>query len=73
LPLTRLGSVARGGHRVESHGAELPLAALDAAAFVIASSSQPADSPEADSAHLLVQAATPALVTLARRCRSGGK
>jgi hypothetical protein len=73
FPLTRLGSVARGSGRIESHGGELSLAALDAMAFVIASSARATASPHAEAARVLVQAATPALTTLARRCRSGGK
>jgi hypothetical protein len=71
FPLVRLGSTAQGGNRVENHGAELPLAALDAATFVIeasATSGQATDTPEAANARLTVQAAAPALGALARRC-----
>ena len=76
FPLMRLGGAAQGGNRprVENHGAELPLAALDAAAFVIetnASSVQGPDSPAGPPVHLAVQAAAPALGALARHCSSG--
>jgi hypothetical protein len=74
--LVRLGDTAQGGDRVENHGAELPLAALDAATFVIeasASSAQATESPEAASARVAVQAAAPALNALARRCGSGAR
>lgn len=76
FPLARLGSAAQGENRprFEGHGAELPLAALDAAAFVIEAnetSGQSADSPAAASVRLAVQGAAPALAALARRCMSG--
>ena len=76
FPLVRLGGAAQGGNRVESHGAELPLAALDAATFVIeasASSAQATEGPDAVSARVAVQAAAPALTALARRCGSGAR
>ena len=76
--LARLGSAAQGanGPRFEAHGAEMPLAALEAAAFVIetnATSGQSPDSPAASSARLAVQGAAPALGALALRCGSGGR
>ena len=74
FPLVRLGSTAQAGNPVETHGAELPLAVLDAATFVIeasASSGQATDNPEAAPARLAVQAAAPALAALARRCAGG--
>jgi hypothetical protein len=80
FPLMRLGSAAQGQDgdrgRVENHGAELPLAALDAASFVIetaATSGLAANSPAPPSTRLAVQGAAPALGALARRCGSGGR
>jgi hypothetical protein len=77
FPLTRLGSAAEGGNRsrVGNHGTELPLAALDEAAFVIETNapsghgpdSRP-DSPAGPSVYLAVEVASPALGALARRC-----
>jgi hypothetical protein len=76
FPLKRLGSAAQDGNRprFEGHGAELPLATLDAAAFVIESntpSGESSDSPAAASARVAVEGAAPALAALARRCASG--
>jgi hypothetical protein len=76
FPLMRLASAAQHADdpRIASHGAELPLAALDAAAFVIeanATSGQSPDGPAAASVRVEVQAAAPALAALARRCASG--
>ena len=76
FPLALLGSAAQGADRprVESHGAELPLAALDAAAFVIetnAASGRSFDGAAAPSVRLAVQGAAPALAALARRCGAG--
>jgi hypothetical protein len=78
FPLTRLAGAAQGDSRprVERHAADLPLAALDAAAFVIepnATSGQGADSPAASVGSLRVQAAAPVLAALARRCGAGGR
>ncbi len=79
FPLTRVGSAAQGEagdrRRVESLGAELPVAALEAATLVIettSTSGQAADTPAAASSRLAVQGAAPALAALARRCGSGG-
>jgi hypothetical protein len=72
FPLTRISSEARGARRLENHGAELPLAALEAATFVIEASASSAQ-PEAASSRLIVQGAAPALGALARRCGPGGK
>src|SRR5689334_831665 len=76
LPLARLEDTARGadGPRLETLGAELPVAALDAAAFVIepnATSGQDTDGATPPSGRLTVQGAAPALAALARRCASG--
>jgi hypothetical protein len=74
FPLTHLGNIAQSGNRprVENHGAELPLAALDEAAFVI-ETAQPSEGT-ADKAVRgpvrLAVAAGPALGALARRCNS---
>jgi len=78
FPLTRLGSVAQGENhpRAESLGTEMPLATLEAAAFVIeasATSGQRPDSPVERSVRLSVQAAAPALGALARHCVSGAR
>jgi hypothetical protein len=75
LPLMRLAGAAQRADdpRVEVRGAELPLAALDAAAFMIeanATSGQSPDDPAA-SVRVAVQAAAPPLAALARRCASG--
>ncbi len=75
FPLMRLGGLAQApnGRPRESHGAELPLAALAASAFVIetaATSGQGPDAPAVASAGVAVQGAAPALVALARRCTS---
>jgi hypothetical protein len=76
VPLARLDSAALGADRprLASDGAELPLAALDAAAFVIethAISGQSPDGAAPPSVRLAVQGAAPALAALARRCTSG--
>jgi hypothetical protein len=76
VALARLEDSARGADhpRLETLGAELPLAALDAAAFVIepnATSGQDADGATSPSGRLSVQGAAPALAALARRCASG--
>jgi hypothetical protein len=78
LPLTRHGSGAQGADRprLENLGAELPLAALDAAAFVIETNATSGQSPGGSTTtpgHLAVPAAAPALTALARRCVSGMK
>jgi hypothetical protein len=78
--LVRLGVATqdqRGDRpRMESHGAELPIAALDAEALVIAAvatSGEAPGNPAAPSAALAVQGAAPAVAALARRCGSGGR
>jgi hypothetical protein len=76
VPLARLDSAARGTDRprLATLGAELPLAALGAAAFVIetnAPSGKSSDGAGAPSGRLVVQGAAPALAALARRCASG--
>jgi hypothetical protein len=73
--LVRLGDTppAQNLPRMASHDAELPIAALDAEAFLIeadATSGQAPNSPAAPSAGLAVQGAAPALAALARRCGS---
>lgn len=71
FPLMRLGSAAQEGDqpRIEKLGAELPLAALGAAAFVIETNASSAESEgDRPAFHLAVQAATPALAALARHC-----
>jgi hypothetical protein len=80
FPLVRLGSAAQGEGgdkgRVENHGAELPLAALDAASLVIetmATTASAADTLTAPSVRLAVQGAAPAVAALARRCGSGAR
>jgi hypothetical protein len=78
FPLRRIGSAAQDGNRtrVESHGADLPLATLDAAAFVIETSGSSDQSPDTSAAlpiHVAVQGAAPALGALARRCGSGAR
>jgi hypothetical protein len=58
---------------MEGHGAELPIAALDADAFLIeavATSGQAPNSPAPPSARLAVQGAAPTVAALARRCGS---
>src|SRR5262249_26215354 len=75
FPLMRLASAAQGGDRprVENYGAELPLAVLDAAAFVVepdVSSGAGADSAPKPAPLLTAQAAGPALAALARLCRA---
>lgn len=74
--LMRLGSAAPDADhpRRESHGAELPLAVLDATAFVIEANATSGQSPGGSTAtpgRLAVQGAAPALAVLARRCVSG--
>jgi hypothetical protein len=78
FPLIRLAGAAQGDSRprIEKHAADLPLAALDAAAFVIeanATSGQGADDPAASVGSLRVQAAAPVLAALARRCGTGAR
>jgi len=73
FPLVRLADTppTENRPRIANHGAELPIAALDAEAFVIeavTTSGQAAGSPAAASAGLAVQGAAPALAALARRC-----
>jgi hypothetical protein len=75
FPLMRLASAVQGGDRprVENYGAELPLAVLDTAAFVVdtdASSGPGSDSPSKPSPLLTAQAAGSALGALVRRCRA---
>ena len=79
VQLVRLANAAqgRGGDRwrAEGYAAELPLAALDAAAFAIetnATSGQSPESPAATSARVQMHGAAPALAALAQRCASGG-
>jgi hypothetical protein len=74
FPLTRLGVAAQDGNRprVENHGAELPLAALAEAAFVI-ETAQPSEGTADKAARgpvRLTVAAGPALGVLVRRCNS---
>jgi hypothetical protein len=76
VPLTRLDGAALGADRARlvSDGAELPLAALDAAAFVIETHAASGQSPYGAApppARLAVQGAAPPLAALARRCTSG--
>jgi hypothetical protein len=72
VPLVRLADAppAENRPRVANHGAELPIAALDAAAFVIevAATTGQATGPATSPAGLAVQGAAPAVATLARRC-----
>ena len=78
FPLVRLADAAPGENRprVANHGAEVPIASLDAEAFmieVVATSGQAPNSPAATSGPLVVQAAAPAVAALARRCGSGAR
>jgi hypothetical protein len=76
VSLVRIEAATPGADRprLKTLGAELPLAALDAAAFVIepnATSGQDSDGAAPPSVRLSVQGAAPALAALARRCTSG--
>jgi hypothetical protein len=78
VPLARLEGAAHGADRarLETLGAELPLAALGTAAFVIETDAAPgksSDGAEAPSGRLAVQGAAPALAALTRRCASGAQ
>jgi hypothetical protein len=73
--LVRLGDTppAEKQPRMESHDAELPIAALDAEAFLIEAVAMSSHDPSisaAPSAGLAVQGAAPAVAALARRCGS---
>ena len=77
--LVRLGDGPQAANRprVANHGAALPIAALDAEAFVIAAAATTGqagpDGPAGSSAGLTVQGAAPAVAALARRCGTGGR
>jgi hypothetical protein len=75
--LVRLGSAAQGEGgdkgRVENHGAELPLAALDAATLMIETTATSAPAADSPPVPLAVQGAAPAVAALARRCGSAGR